>query len=307
MHLRISLLLILLLVGLSCEAQRKGLEDDLALLELDQLPNPMQEEFVLIDFRKPEAYAKGHIPGALNLWRSDIEDSSYKYRGMLASQEQMEAILSTLGITNQDRLLLYDEDGLPEAARLWWGLKHYGFPDVRLLNGGLETWKAAGKSLETKVVERIPSTFTFPITEDAENLITKENLLKLIESGEEDYIILDARTEEEFLGLVRKSGAAKAGRIPNSVNLDWSASINHKGNKKFKPLSELERIFAFLKAEQNDKIVVYCHSGVRSSHTYFVLTELLGYTNVWNYDGSWTEWSHDTLPYIDNTNMLVKN
>ncbi|MBT8209244.1 MAG: sulfurtransferase [Eudoraea sp.] len=307
MYWRINVFMLALLLVLSCGEKPDRSQEDLALFEISQLPDLPQEEFVIIDFRKPEAYAIGHIPGALNLWRSDIEDRSYAYRGMLAGKEEMEAILGNLGISNQDKLLLYDEDGLPGAARLWWALKHYGFPDVSLLNGGLQAWKEAGRPMDTKVVSRVASTYTFPKTGGWDNLITKEELLKLLKSGQEDYVILDARSKGEFLGLKLKSGAAKAGRIPNSVNMDWSAAINHKGNKKFKSLSELERIFAFLGAEQSDKIIVYCHSGVRSSHTYFVLTELLGYKNVWNYDGSWTEWSHDTLPYIDNTNMLVKN
>ena len=307
MNLRISLFLTLLLLGLSCGKQQKGLDDYPALIEVDQLQDLSQEDFVFIDFRKPEAFAKGHIRGALNIWRSDIEDKSYLYRGMLADQQQMEALLGKLGISNQDKLLLYDADGLAGAARLWWALKHYGFPDVRLLNGGLEAWNAAGNPLYTEVVNSSPSTYTFPVNEDRENLITMEELHKLLNSEGEDYTILDARTEEEFLGLVMKNGAAKAGRIPNSVHMDWSASINLKGNKKFKSLPELQRIFAKLDVAKGDRIIVYCHSGVRSSHTYFVLKELLGYDNVWNYDGSWTEWSQYELPYINNVNMLVKN
>ena len=109
------------------------------------------------------------------------------------------------------------------------------------------------------------------------------------------------------MGTRWKAGAAKAGRIPNSVNLDWSEAIHFDGNKKFKSLADLERIFARLGASKEDKIIVYCHSGVRSSHTYFVLTELLGYKNVLNYDGSWTEWSHTNYPYINELNTLVKN
>ena len=308
MRLRISLFMIaVMLLGLSCKEQLKGSQHGLALLEVEQLPNLPQEEYVVIDFRKPEAFLKGHIPGAVNLWRSDIEDNTYPFRGMLARKDSIEALMGRLGITNEDQLLLYDDEGLPGAARLWWALKHHGFKDVSLLNGGLQAWKEAGKPVDTKEVSRMATTYAFPESGDTEKLITKEDLLKLLKSGQEDYLILDARTREEFLGLIRKSGAAKAGRIPNSVHMDWAASINLKGNKKFKSLSELERIFAFLGAGQSDKIIVYCHSGVRSSHTYFVLTELLGYNNVWNYDGSWTEWSHDTLPYIDNTNMLVKN
>ena len=277
------------------------------LIEVAELTLIDHSRTRIIDFRKAEAYQEGHIPGALNLWREAIENPSFNYGGMLAEKEQIEQILGEVGITNEHQLVLYDDRGLPEAARFWWALSHYGFSNVKLLNGGLHSWKSQAKPMESGTIKTKPAAFTFPENASGARLITKEALLDLISANQESYVLVDTRSREEFLGNKLKDGAAKAGRIPGSVHLDWSDAIHFNGNKKLKSLAELERIFGRLDASKEDKIIVYCHTGVRSSHTYFVLTEMLGYTNVLNYDGSWTEWSHTNYPYIDKLNMIVKN
>ena len=301
------LLVVSLIVVWGCVEIPAKVSPEDTLLEVAQLSAQDDENTLFIDFRKSEAYQKEHIPGALNLWRDAIINPSYPYRGMLADKKQMEKVLGNLGVTNEHQLVIYDDQGLPEAARMWWALKHYGFPDVKLLNGGLQSWKEGNNPLESGAIKPKPNKYNFPKSHSFGNLITKEELFELISSKEHSYVLVDTRSKEEYSGTRWKSGAGKAGRIPNSVNLDWSEAIHFEGNKKFKSLADLERIFARLGASKEDKIIVYCHSGVRSSHTYFVLTELLGYKNVLNYDGSWTEWSHTDYPYINELNMLVKN
>ena len=103
-------------------------------------------------------------------------------------------------------------------------------------------------------------------------------------------MLIDTRTKEEFLGEYIKKGAFKAGKIPKSKLIDWANAINYDGDKKIKSKAELNEIYAGL--NKNDTLYVYCHSGVRSAHTTFVLTQILGYKNILNYDGSWTEWSY---------------
>ena len=308
MYLRNSVFILwVLLISLSCRETPETESQGVALMEVEQLPDSPADTYVIIDFRKPEFFAEGHIPGAINLWRNNIEDPNAPHRGLLASKDDMEALLGRFGINNEDILVVYDDHGQPEAARLWWGLKHYGFSDVRILNGGLTAWKSAGKALEKENPQRKATAFTFPETGDKSRVISKEELEALIASDDENYILVDARSKEEYHGSKVKPGAGKGGHIPNAIQIDWSETIHHKGNKKFKSLSELRSIFAQLDSAKADKIIVYCHSGVRSSHTYFVLTELLGYENVWNYDGSWTEWSNSSLPFINHLNTLVKN
>ena len=121
-------------------------------------------------------------------------------------------------------------------------------------------------------------------------------------------LILDTRTIDEFTGERQKRGAMKGGRIPNSIHIDWSDAINYEGDKKLKRIIDLETIYNQLKTDKNNPVIVYCHSGVRSAHTTFVLTQLLGYKNVKNYDGSWIEWSYfDDLPFKKDSITLIKN
>jgi thiosulfate/3-mercaptopyruvate sulfurtransferase len=124
----------------------------------------------------------------------------------------------------------------------------------------------------------------------------------MIQAVTNKTLIVDSRSDDEFTGKRQKEGATKGGRIPNSKSIDWAKAVNYNGDKKLKSEVDLEKIYAELGASKNDTIIAYCHSGVRSAHTTFVLTQLLGYKNVKNYDGSWTEWSQfDDLPSVQDS------
>ncbi|WP_190811321.1 sulfurtransferase [Flagellimonas sp. S3867] len=270
------------------------------LLKMDWL-----EKVVIIDFRKDEEYIKGHIEGALNIWRTDVEDASYPYSGMVARKEQIETLFSKLGINNNDILVVYGDKGSSDAARLWWLLKYYGFDSIKLLNGGLDAWIKAGGNISSKINNRERSTFRLPVKKTLDVWTGKDELFEIINSNN-NVIILDARSEDEFSGKRRKKGAAKAGRIPKSISIDWANAIDYEGTKKFKTFAELEAVYGKMEASKDDTIIVYCHTGVRSANTAFVLTELLGYENVRNYDGSWTQWSQfDELPFVKDSITIV--
>ncbi|MBT8320989.1 MAG: hypothetical protein KJO90_04900, partial [Eudoraea sp.] len=211
------MLVISLLAVLGCNELPSREAQEQALLHVAELPTPSEENTLFIDFRKSEAYQEGHIPGALNLSRDAIENPSYAYGGMLADRTHMEKVLSDLGITNDHQLIIYDDQGLPEAARMWWALKHYGFPDVKLLNGGIQAWTEAGNPTESERVKPESGTYTFPSSPSLGKLITKEELFDLINSKEQSYVLVDTRSKKEFTGARWKAGAAKAGRIPTSV------------------------------------------------------------------------------------------
>ncbi len=283
----VSICILFLLV--SCKNQDNIVVPNYIIEQEEFLKIYQNKNIKIIDFSKPEVFAERHISGALNIWRSDIEDTKYPYGGMMASKEQLETLFSNLGITSSDTLLVYDDKGLCDAARLWWVLQNYGFTNFRMLNGGLTAWKLKGNELTKEQPKIIKSNFIFQEKENYEYSIDKEQVFSAMLANK---TIIDARTQNEYSGKTQKKGAFKAGRIPNSQLIDWTSAIDYHGTKRIKSKEELEKIYRTLGVAKNDTIIVYCHSGVRSAHTTFILTQILGYKNVLNYDGSWTEWSY---------------
>ena len=304
MSLRISIIISAILVLISCNEKNKTSvvsEIDAGfkpLIEVGELVSlSVDEGYAIIDFRPIAAYEKGHIPNALHLWYNVLENKGYPYGGMLPSKTQLEKVLSEKGIQASDTLILYDDRGSVNAARLWWMLDHYGFGQIRILNGGLDAYLANDHLLSQEEPKSVPSNFIFP-TAAPQHYISKEQLLDKV-NNDNKLVIIDARTSEEYLGKRQKKGAKRAGKIPSSHNLEWVQSIDPMNSKKFLSLSQLEDFYAQTIPDKEAAIVAYCHSGARSSHTTFVLTQLLGYKNVFNYDGSWTEWSYfEDLPII---------
>ena len=276
-----------------------------ALIEAEELYELLGKDGIrVVDFRKPEDYENGHIPGAVSLWRSDIEDPEHPVRGMIAPRQRVESLLSENGISDRETLVIYDAHASCDAARLWWVLKVYGFNRVRLLNGGLHAWKAAGRMLSAKRPQYPTAVFRFP-EEGAPFLsIQADSLNSMLQN--ETCLLIDARSPEEYSGFRLKSGAKRAGKIPGSHNIDWAAATNYGKEMTFKSLEELKRIYNFLPADSSLDVITYCHSGVRSAHTSFVLSQLLGYPRVRNYDGSWLEWSAlESMPIITDTETKI--
>lgn len=260
-----------------------------SLIEAEELRN-VHDNYVLIDLRKPEEYSSGHLPQALNIWRNQITDTSYAYGGMMPTQSQVEHLLSALGVEPKDTIVIYDDKAECDAARLWWILKFYGHPHIKLLNGGLAAWKAVNGEIVSKIQEFEKSSYRFSSIPDSSILALLSDVeLAISDSG---IILLDTRGVEEYSGNYLKNGAAKPGRINQAINIDWATAVDYNGTKKFRSREELTETYQSSVIDSSKQIIIYCHTGVRSAHTFFVLTELLGYKNVKNYDGSWTEWSH---------------
>lgn len=243
----------------------------------------------LIDLRKPEEFQQGHISGAQNVWRTDITDTTFPYGGMMPTQLHMELLLSKLGIEPSDTILIYDEKAECDAARLWWVLKFYRHPHIKLLNGGLAAWKASSQELTTSTKPSKASKYVFESEPDSSLLITFQSVKSIDDST---LVLIDTRGDDEYSGKFHKEGTAYPGHIDGAVNLDWASTVEFNGSHKFKSAKELKEIFAVNGVNETTPVITYCHSGVRSAHTLFVLKELLGYRNIKNYDGSWIEWSH---------------
>lgn len=268
----------------------EGYANPRALVEAGELLAMAGKEHIkIIDFREREAFDLGHIPGAIPLWRSDIEDREAPVRGLIASREAMEDLLSGLGISSGDTLVIYDDRGGVNAARLWWVLQVYGFDRTRLLNGGLQQWVSQQAPMSLDYAALPAGDFKFPPAGNPGLRVEREAVLEHLDDPE--WTLLDVRTDEEYSGKRQKSGAMAAGRIPGSLHIDWAEAVRYGGDMTFRPVSELKKRYARLPQDLDAPIITYCHSGVRSAHTSFVLLQLLGYKQVHNYDGSWLEWS----------------
>jgi len=214
--------------------------------ELEVLIEKTDPSIRIIDVREKPQYLNGHIPGAVQVWRPDIEDKNHLIPGMMAPQAQIEKLLGTLGISEKNTLIIYSD--LYDHARLWWILAYYGFPfkQMKLLDGGIDAWKAKGYPIEvtpTKVEKtgfklqgetkgRTPLLCTLPEVKSA---------LK-----KPDKVVLDVRTKKEYAGEEIKKGATKGGRIPGVTWIEWKETIVEEGPFKgyWKSAEEIKKTFS---------------------------------------------------------------
>ena len=300
MNWRINVLLIWLVAALgACNSNSEPKQIDAAdyassecLIEAEELSNKLNSKnrIKLIDLRKPADFAQGHIENSINVWRNQITDTSYNYDGMMPTQTQVETLLSQLGINPSDTIVIYDDKAECDAARLWWILKFYGHKHIKLLNGGLKSWLASGEELSTITSNSYSSEYRFTANHDSTILALHQLVAESFNDSE--LVLLDTRGTEEYSAQTHKDGAARPGHIENAKDFDWSMAVDYEGTQKFLPVEELKSCYATIGIDGTKSVITYCHSGVRSAHTLFVLTELLGYRNIKNYDGSWIEWSH---------------
>ncbi len=263
-----------------------------ALVSAEQAKKIMETEknVVVIDTRSSAHFMGGHIPGAQNMWRPAMgaEKDEYPFGGMRASKEKMEKELGKMGVNSDTYVLIYDAKADYDAARLWWVLDIYGFHNVSLIDGGVDGWKAAGFDFQRGFGDKaVEQEFKFKEREDYSKLASLDDVKGAAETKETP--IIDTRSTAEHEGTTTKKGAFRPGRIPSEIFIPWETAVNYEGDKTFKSVEELEKIYGEF---EDGGAIAYCQSGVRSAHTTFVLTQLLGYEGVKNYDGSWIEWSY---------------
>lgn len=247
------------------------------------------ENVRLIDIGgNPDAYAEGHLPGAVFLSLGNLTNPDDSTEGQILTQEQLSTVMSDLGIENDDTLVLYDGNRNLLAARAFWVFKYYQHEgDIRLYNGGSTKWTAEGHELSTEATTLQPATYTAGEADPAIRT-TSEYVLEHID--DENVAVCDTRSPGEHSGTDVR--ADRGGHIPGSVNLDWSVTVNEDGT--FKDAAFLTDLYAQAGFTPDKEVITYCQTGVRGAHTWFVLKELLGFPNVRNYDGSWAEWGNNS-------------
>jgi len=256
---------------------------------------------LLIEISKPEKFAQGHIPGAVNLWRPDYEDkANYPYGGIRATKEEMTGLLSGLGAQTDSLIIIYCTKGSVDAARFLWIMRGYGHQRIAMINGGKAAWQQAKLPLTQEATPLPPpGKFQFPKGYKQTDCAYFNDVIAAVRDS--NVVLIDTREDYEFLGIPHlvgdkivpfKPGAFMYGNIPGSIHINWSEAVDLHGDHTFKSLKDLKYNFTTRGITPDKKIIVYCQSGVRSAHTLFVLSEILGYPDVSNYDGSWIEWSY---------------
>ncbi|HEY0501375.1 MAG TPA: sulfurtransferase [Kutzneria sp.] len=242
--------------------------------------------FVEVD-EDTSAYDGGHIPGAVKIdWKTDLQDP---VRRDFVDREGFEKLLSARGIGNDDQVVLYGGNNNWFAAYAYWYFKLYGHDKVQLLDGGRKKWELDGRPLVKDAVSR-PATEYKAQEQDLTLRAFRQEVVDAINVKN----LVDVRSPDEFSGKLLapahlpQEQAQRAGHIPSAINVPWSKAANEDGT--FRSDDELREIYGEAGLEADKATIAYCRIGERSSHTWFVLRELLGHTDVKNYDGSWTEY-----------------
>lgn len=244
-------------------------------------PKLGSENLCIVDVRPAEAYAQGHIPGATHfdlfgLSLIDTSDAPLK-----AFMFMIHHVLELRGVSEAKEVVFYEDNSGMRAARGLWFLEYYGHPNVKMLDGGLRAWQAAGAPVTTEASP--PKAAAFKVAERREVLATADDVLQSL--NKKGIAILDTRSEGEYLGTHVR--AARGGAIPGAVHIEWTDNIAADG--KFKSNADLKAMYDKAGITADKEVVSYCQGGYRAAHSYVAL-RLLGFPKVRNYIGSWKEW-----------------
>lgn len=257
------------------------------LVEVDDLPVLLLEpDVVLVDMRA-SGFSEGHIPGAV--WFGGIPalvNTTHEVEHFLVDADAFQQLMRTIGVSNDTRIIAYDEGNGLGASRLFYALSLYGHENAAVINGGMAAWKALELPLETE--GEIPVRGTFTVSLDESRSCDVSFLIGNLER--DDLVILDARSPEEFAGTEVRS--ERGGHIPGAVNLEWRNFVRDGEDVPFfRTPAEIAELLAERGITPDKEVVTHCQSNVRGSHAFFTL-RLMGYDSVRAYEGSWFEWGN---------------
>ncbi|MEM0286973.1 MAG: sulfurtransferase [Nitrososphaerota archaeon] len=265
------------------------------LVDIDWVQNNINNPKVRIaevDYDPSSNYLQGHIPNSVLFdWRKDMNDPVTRD---ILSKEALEQLLSRVGYTPEMTLVLYGDFNNWFAAFAFWIFKYYRVENIKLMNGGRKKWLLEDRQLTKDIPSFTPS--RYKAKEPDESLrVYREYVKQILHS--KDKVLVDVRSPKEFTGEITappeypNEHAQRGGHIPGAINIPWALAVND-ADGTFKPREELEKLYREKGVTPDKEVITYCRIGERSSHTWFVLKYLLGYGNVRNYDGSWTEWGN---------------
>ncbi len=237
-------------------------------------------------------YDLGHIPGALKLdWVGDLNDPLVRD---YLHKEEFEQLMGRLGISNDTTVVFYGDKNNWWATYAFWVFQLFGHTNSKVMNGGRKKWVDEGRPLTTDEPSITPTQYTAQARSDAEIRAFRDEVLQALKR--DNVALVDVRSPDEYSGKklhmpeYPQEGALRGGHIPGAQNIPWATTVQEDGT--FKPREELEQIYSAKGVTGDKDVIAYCRIGERSSHSWFVLKYLLGYNNVRNYDGSWTEWGN---------------
>jgi thiosulfate/3-mercaptopyruvate sulfurtransferase len=244
-----------------------------------------------VDYDPTSNYNQGHIPNAVLFdWKKDINDP---VKRDVLTQAQLEDLFRRNGISSDTTLVLYGDFNNWFAAFAFWVFKYYGVKDIKIMNGGRKKWIEEDKPL-TRDVPTLPTSQFNSGKPDESIRVYLDDVRNAVDN---DHIVLvDVRSPKEFSGEILAppeyptEHAQRGGHIPGAKNIPWAQAVRDDGT--FKTVEELENLYKSKGVTSDKEVIAYCRIGERSSHSWFVLKYLLGYPDVRNYDGSWTEWGN---------------
>jgi thiosulfate/3-mercaptopyruvate sulfurtransferase len=239
----------------------------------------------------PALYAESHIPGAIGFdWKKDLQD---QVKRDFLGPDAFSALFGGRGVSNDHTVVLYGDRNNWFAAYTYWYLKYYGHNAVKLMNGPREKWISEGRPVSSEVPSYEAQSFEV-FQEDAAIRALRDEVMAALDS---DTRLVDVRSPAEYSGELiamagyEQEGAQRGGHIPGAASVPWAQAVKEDGT--FKSADELSELYGGKGVSGTGKpIIAYCRIGERSAHTWFVLHELLGESDVKNYDGSWTEWGN---------------
>ncbi len=238
-------------------------------------------------------YATGHIPNAVHVdWTTDLND---QLRRDYISKAGFEALMGRIGVTPQTTVVFYGDKNNWWACYAYWVFQLFGHKNAKVMDGGRLKWDKDGRPMTKDVPSFAPTTYKTRERDDTRIRAFREDVMKHVRTS---LPLVDVRSPEEYTGQrlhmpnYPNEGALRGGHIPGAKNVPWSLAVNSEDGT-FKTADELKDIYMKEQGlKPNDNVIAYCRIGERSSHTWFVLTHLLGFRHVRNYDGSWTEWGN---------------
>jgi thiosulfate/3-mercaptopyruvate sulfurtransferase len=231
-------------------------------------------------------YGRSHIPAALGIdWRRELVEKDDESSGLVIDAERFARLARRLGLSPDDTLVFYGDEGGRHAARALWTFAYYRHSGpLHLIDGGREKWQAQGRPMVAQIPLAEPSEYPVPTATNESLRATREEIVSRLDDG--PVALLDVRDREEYEGIDVR--AARGGHIPCALNTPWQEALTPEW--AFKPEEELAALHRHLK--RAEAIVAYCQIGNRAAHTWFALCHVLGYPDVKLYDGSWQEWGN---------------